>query len=248
MLSRAPMADEIAPVEAAPTLVAEAAEAAAPAVVAPAVVAPVAEAPPAPPAEATLPEAAAEQPVASEPVEATPEAVVAEEAPAEPVLPTYADFKVPEGFSLPAERLTEFTGVLGKYGLTQEAGQELLDLHAATFAQFRDAIPQQQRDAFAETRRTWREDFYKSAGNRSGTMANDAKWAINQLVRDTAARTELHTVLDNTGAGDNKAVIGLLARAAKVMRERAAPPPNLPAKGQALTPAEKRYGARPANR
>jgi hypothetical protein len=211
-----------APAEAAPVILSDS----------PSVVSAEAVAEPTPQAEPAAAEAVAE-PV----VEAAPEP----EAAPESVVPTYEAFKVPEGLTLPDERVAEFTGVLGKYGLTQEAGQELLDLHASNLSQMQTQMDQRQRDAFADTRRSWREDFYKSAGNRSDTMANDAKWAITQLVKDTAQRKELYTVLDNTGAGDHKAVIGLLARAARVMREQDAPPQGLPPRGPARTAAERRY-------
>jgi len=198
--------------------------------------------------EAPATEAAPETPaevapeVVAEPAAEAPPAV----AEAEPVAPAYEAFKVPEGLTLPEERVAEYTAILGKHNLTQEAGQELIDLHASALGQMQASLAQHQQDAFADTRRTWREDFYKSAGNRSDTMANDAKWAITKLVTDAAQRKELYTVLDNTGAGDHKAVIGLLARAARVMRERDAPPPGLTPKAPERTPAQRRYDKQPA--
>lgn len=206
--------------------------------------APAAEAPVAPAEAVTEPTPVAE----AAPVEAAPEGdkAQAEAAPAEPVepvKPVYESFTLPEGFQAAPEQIEAFTGVLGKYALTQEAGQELMDLHASSLRAVGDQLQQHQQDVFAETRRGWVQDFDKSAGNRRDTILNDAKWAITELVPDEKARSALWNVLAFTGAGDNKAVIGAFASAAKRLRERAAPPPPLPPRKEPANPADKRYGA-----
>lgn len=201
-----------------------------------------AEAPAAEPAPAEEPAlvAAAEKPAEPvvPPVEAKPEG----EAVAEPAKPVYAEFKLPERIQAPAEKIEAFTGLLGKFNLTQEAGQELMDMHGAALAQMHEQMVQTQRDTFSDMRKTWREDFFKTAGNRADTMANDAKFAIQQLVKDTAQRKELFTVLDITGAGDNKHIVGVLAAAGRVLRERAAPPTPTPTNGaKSGRAADRRY-------
>lgn len=213
---------------------------------------------------APAPEIAAEAPAEVAPAEPILEtaaepvvdpAVTADEAPKDPAVveageataPVYADFKMPEGFSVAPEQLTAFTGMLAKHNLTQEAGQELIDLHTSTLKtaieQMGADMQQRQVDTFAETRKGWREDFFKTAGNRSDTIANDAKWAIHELVKDSKQRAELTDVLGFTGAGDNKAIINLLAAAARRLRERNAPAPGLPQNGaRSGNPADRRYG------
>lgn len=203
--------------------------------------APIAEPAASAPEAAPVPAEAAPEPVAEvAPVEAAP----AEVAP-EPLAPVYTEFKVPEGFDLPAERLTEFTGVLGKFNLSQEAGQELLDLHAATTKQIADAMDQRQRDVFEETRAGWRKDFDKQFGNRTDTVKNDAKWAIAEALPDEKDRKAFKDVLDFTGAGDHPAVINAFAAVAKRLRERSAPPKGLPPKSVPTNAADRRYGPRP---
>lgn len=196
----------------------------------------------APAAEPEAPAAEAE-PVAPAEGEAPPaEAAPAE--PVEPVAPVYETFTLPDGFQAAPEQIEAFTGVLGKYGLTQEAGQELMDLHATSLKAMGEQLQQHQMDVFAETRRGWVQDFDKSAGNRRDTILNDAKWAITELVPDEKARTALWSVLAFTGAGDNKAVIGAFASAAKRLRERAAPPPPVPPRGKPQSAPDRRYGAK----
>lgn len=176
-------------------------------------------------------------------------AVEAEAAPAEtveavePIKPVYETFNLPEGFQAAPEQTEAFTGLLGKYGLSQEAGQELMDLHATSLKAVGEQLQQHQQDVFSETRRSWVQAFDKSAGNRRDTILNDAKWAITELVPDEKARTALWSVLGFTGAGDHPAVINAFAASAKRLRERAAPPPPVPPRGQPQSAPDRRYGA-----
>ena len=246
----APAAPEApAPVAAAPVAAPAAVEAAAPAAEAPAsyeaILAP--EEPAAAeahtPAEAAADTGSAEKP-AGEPATAEgekPAAEAAAEKPAEPAAPTYTDFKIPEGLTVPEERLTEFTSVLAKNGLSQEAGQELLDLHANTLKQATEAMTQNQRDVFDKTRQNWREDFYKTAGNRSNTIIEDAKFAIKESFRDPKDRAEFYQMLNFTGAGDHKGFLYSYAALGRRLRERGAPAAAAPPKGQPMRPADRRY-------
>ena len=179
-------------------------------------------------------EAAAEEPKPAEHVE-----------PAEPVALAYEAFKLPDGVSAAQEEIDTFTGILGEYKLPQEAGQKLMDLYGAATKKFVEQAAQHQQDVFAQTRKDWREDFFKSAGNRSDTVANDAKFAITEAVKDPKARKEVWSVLDFTGAGDNKHVINAFAALGRRLRERSAPAPSISVNPNAsLTKADKRYGPR----
>lgn len=240
-----PTAGAPAPIE--PVAAAPIAPVAAPVAEAPAPAEPIAPAPEAAPVVEPAPEVPAEPaPAELTPIEVAPEAPPAEETkPEAPAAPIYTEFKLPEGFKAAPEQIGAFTEVLGKYSLPQEAGQELMDLHTNALKSAAEATTQGQFDTFEQTRRTWREDFFKSAGNRSDTVANDAKQAIKDLVPDTAKRNELYEVLKFTGAGDHKAVINLLAAAGRKLRERSAPPQGVPMRGQSQSAAERRYGAAP---
>lgn len=199
-------------------------------------------------------EAAADATVTSEPDTAPVEAptepkveepaaeVKTEEPPvAEPAAPVYEAFKLPDGIVASQAQLEEFGGLAGKHSLTQEDAQSFIDLHASALKATAEAASQRQQDVFQETQQQWREDFYKSAGNRADTLADDAKLAIQKFTRTPAERKEVQDVLKYTGAGNHKAIIGILAAAGRVMRERAAPPRGLQPKGQPMRREDRRY-------
>lgn len=226
-------------------------EAAAPA---PVEAAPVAESP-APASEASVEsveataEAPAEQPAAAEPsvVEGEPKAETppAEAAPVEPAKPVYGEFKFPEGVTAQPEQIKAFTDLLGNVDVrTQEGAQALLDMHTQAMQDMAKTLQQQGQDAFQNMRRDWREDFYKRAGNRADTMANDAKWAIQELFPKTEDRKPFVELLAATGAGDNFSMISALARVARRLRERGAPATAIPAKEQPMRAADRRYAPR----
>lgn len=220
---------------------------------------PVAEAAPAPaetpaaetaPAEPTVVEGEpkAEEAKAEEPkVEGAAEP--AKEAAAEPEKPTYGEFKFPEGVKADPDQLKAFTDVLGTVDVrTQEGAQTLLDLHTKALQDTVAAVHQQGADAFQNMRRDWRENFYKQAGNRADTMANDAKWAIQDLFPKTDERKAFTDLLAATGAGDNYSMVNALAKVARRLRERTSPAAPLPAKAKPLSAAERRYAPRSPTR
>lgn len=193
--------------------------------------APAAEAAPA--EEAAAPEAEAEAaPVEGEGEKPAVEAGAEGEKPAAEPAPVYTEFKMPEGMQAAAPQMEAFTAFLGENNLSQEAGQKLIDLHAAAIQDTAKQMAQGQRDQFDGMRRDWREDFFKSNGNRADTVANDAKWLIKEFSPNADDRKALQQVLAMTGAGDNKLVVGLLARAAKKLREATPGPRPLPNNGR----------------
>lgn len=170
----------------------------------------------------------------------------AETKPAEPVAPVYAEFKLPEGIQVAPDQIEAFTTTIGPMGLTQEQGQQLMDLHTAEIKKAADALTQRQIDTFADTRKSWVNDFAKQSGNRRDTILADAKTAITKAVPNAEARAELWNVLAFTGAGDHPAVINAFAALGKRLSERPAPPTPLPAKTGPTNPADRRYGVRPS--
>lgn len=230
----------VAPVEAVPVAVEAVAEAAP---VEAEVEAPAEEAKPEPSAvEGEAAPVAEPEVKAPDAAEAKPEG---EAAPAEAEPLKYEAFKLPEGFTAQPEQIESFTGLIGKYGVPQEAAQELMDLHAGALQKAADAMAQHQQDVFAETRRGWVQDFEKTAGNRRDTILNDAKFAITDTIKDAKEREALWNVLAFTGAGDNPAVINAMAKMGRRLRERSAPAQGLPARAQPNNPADRRYGSQP---
>lgn len=235
----------VAPVEAAPI------EAAAPAEVssepAPSLLEGAAEAEAAPaeaPAEEPVAEpAAAEAPAEPEKPEADAKPGEAAQAAPEPAPFVYAEFKLPEGVTAPAEDVKAFTDLLGTVDVrTQEGAQALMDMHTAALQKQQAAMDQRQRDVFAQTQAQWVADFERQAGNQRDTILSRAKAVITDTVKDEAARKELWGVLAYTGAGNHPAVINALAAMHKRLAEAAKPPAALPTAAQPTRAADRRYG------
>jgi hypothetical protein len=175
----------------------------------------------------------------------SPDAKPAEEKPAEaekPAVPVYAEFKMPEGFKAEAEKIQGYTNILGKYGVSQEAGQELIDFHASQMKQYADQVSRQQVDTFNDTQRQWVKDIDKEFGNKRDTAIGNAKWVIDQYGGSKQQKQELWDVLNFTGAGNHKAMIRTLNNVAKQLRERDAPPISQAAPAKSGNPADRRYG------
>lgn len=191
------------------------------------------------PAEA--PEAAETTEKPQEPEGDKPEGQTAEE-PAQPTPPAY-EFKMPEGFTADEPTLGAYRNILLKGNIAPEIAQELLDFHANTMRTAQSAMDQRQRDVFAEFNKKSVDEFYKAAGNRADTMLNSVKTLVAELVPDKKQRAEVWADFSNTGAGNRKSIIFLLAAAAKRLREPTAPSQGLPVNGtKSGRPEDRRYG------
>ncbi len=224
---------------AAPTPVVESAPAAAPAVEAAKPVGDDVKPADAPAVETPAVEAAAE----AKPADGEKPVEGAAVEPAADATPKAFEFKLPETVKADAATMSAYNNVLGKYGISQEAGQELIDFHANAIKATSDQMTQRQLDAWADTNKQWVDDFEKSAGNKRDTLLNDAKFAITDTIKDAKQRKALWDVLAFTGAGNHKDVINGLAAIGKRLRERSAPSPGAPLNGAKNgNPADRRYG------
>lgn len=167
-------------------------------------------------------------------------AEAAAEAPAEVVAPTYEDFTFPEGIQAAPEQIEAATGLFGKYGLSQEAGQEFIDLHSDTIKKMQADMLQHQTDAFEETKRGWRNEFAKEHGARRDTVAGDAKEAVAIAYPNAEDRARVWAAFRATGAGDHPAVVNTLAKLKAMLSERAAPLIPVPPRAN-MSPAARRY-------
>ncbi len=177
------------------------------------------------------------------PAEAEPPAEPAVEAapttPPEPI--KYEPWALPEGVSLAEEQTGALNNILGKYNLSQDAGQEIVAYGAGLIKQAQEAMSQAQHDVFAESRAAQRKEFEKQAGNRRETVLADAKAGLALAMPNAKARAALLDVLTATGAGDNTHLIHAFATIGKQSRERSAPGPTLSTPKPSTAP-ERRYG------
>lgn len=165
----------------------------------------------------------------------------ADSAPA--ALPSYDAWTVPEGMVLQDDQISQYNELIGTLGLTQEAGQQLIDYGSEVLRNAQARMAEQQHTVYEELRGTWRQSFETEAGNRRETILNDAKSAIRSAVPDVKARQELWNVLSFTGAGDHPAVIKALAALGEKLREPGKPLPSLPGT-PTTSAAQRRYAKR----
>ena len=189
---------------------------------------------------------------AAKPAEAAKPAVVAKpgEKPAEAAKPTaaapaaaidFTKFKLPDALkdtTADNPRMVEFTGALQEaLANPQDAGQKMLDLHAAAMTEYADQTLKNQIKAFNETRNGWAKDVMGDA--QIGGAGHDTAMGAIARMRDMLVSTAnpgtkeyaadhkaLDTFLRVTGAGDHPVFLRMLHNAARYFDEPGLPPDN----------------------
>lgn len=164
---------------------------------------------------------------------------------AEPV--KYEAFKLPEGVPVDEARINAFQEIVGPAKLDQETAQKLVDLHATTIQAMQQHLVQAQIDAFAETRRQWREKSMadEQIGGSGHQTAMRAAARMRDLLVGDGMKAEFAQFLADTGVGDHPVMIKIFHNAARLFDEPAAPPiqarpvpdrggPGKPSKGAAI--------------
>ena len=146
---------------------------------------------------------------------------------AEPAAPTYEPFNLPEGISLEADKLGNYTTVLGRHNIPQAAGQELLDMYIAE--RQRDAVDTlaRQHQAFADMRKEWRDqttsDPEMGGANLNTTMDAVAFVRDRYVPKTGPIRDAFDKMLTTTGVGDHPEFFRFIARIGRDLREPAPP-------------------------
>jgi hypothetical protein len=187
---------------------------------------------PAKPAEAKVEPAKEAAKPDAKPVESAKPAEDAQE----PIV--YQPFKLPDGIVTDNERMTEYTATLGKHRLSQEVGQELLDLHSKSLQQFAAAYGENvlanQHKTFADTRAEWRKEVMgdPEIGGAGHQTAMGAVARMRDLLVPEKDRKAFDDMPRVTGAGDHPAFLRVLHNVARFFDEPglppagATPPPN----------------------
>jgi hypothetical protein len=164
-----------------------------------------------------------------EPPAATTDAPAELVAPVEAAAPTYEPFTLPEGIEAAPEQMAAYAGVLGKYGIPQEAGQDLIALHAAQIQQYAEQTLARQHEAFAEMRAGWRgqvmSDPELGGANHQNAMAAVAEVRDRFIPRSGPVHDAFNDMLTSTGVGDHPAFLRFITRIGQALREPAPPPP-----------------------
>lgn len=128
----------------------------------------------------------------------------------------YEPFKVPEGFALDPAVATEAGTLFKELGLSQDAGQKLIDLYSAKTA----AAAEAPYKLYAETRQKWQADV-KADPEIGGKLA-EVKTTVSRAL-DAVAGSELskqfREAMDLTGAGDHPAFIKAFYKLAQAVGE-----------------------------
>lgn len=168
-------------------------------------------------------------------------------------LPTYDDaWTFPEGLTPEAEKIGQFNTLLGEFERTTKAdsaevrkfGQSLVDYHVAEVTQAIERLQSGYQEQWARTKDQWKSDFIADSdigGNRQETTVAAAREFIETHGGTPEQKQEFRDLMQNTGIGNHKAMIRMLALANMAMRE-GKPLPAAKPMPDAQSKVQKRYG------
>lgn len=200
----------------------------------------------APAAETAVVEAPAADAVTAAPVDADPLAapsLINADAPAadaEPAAvegaPEEYDLVAPEGFTLNADAVAEFTPVAKELGLTNEGANKLIPVAAKFAEQVRAQVAQEQQDAIVQTRADWAKAALADPEVGGSPEHHAEVKAVVGKFLDDFGGAEFRAWLDETGLGNHPQLLRTAYRAGQAISEEsrvfrvdaAAPAPRSP--------------------
>lgn len=175
---------------------------------------------------------------------------------AERPLPVFEKFALPEGVTMPDEKMAEFTSMLAGFETVSKAdhtesqrfGQALIDYHVAAQQELYKSLQTAYTEAWKTQTLEWKKQFeadQEIGGNRKDTTVKAAHDFIRNHGGTEAQQKEFRDLMGKTGLGNHPAMIRILANAglAKTLNEGTPIPAQAPAsnKGSKL---ERMYGTR----
>jgi hypothetical protein len=119
----------------------------------------------------------------------------------------YADFKVPEGFTLNKDALEAAVPVFKELGLTQEQAQKLVDIQAKRESE----LAKSGQGDYAAVRKGWRDevlaDTTLSAGGKVKPEVLQTIGRAIDGINNPKLAADFRQVMDTTGVGDNPAFV-----------------------------------------
>lgn len=134
----------------------------------------------------------------------------APEVPAE-----YADFKVPEGFTLDKAVLGEATPLFKNANLTQEQAQAFVDF----YTKHQKDAAEAPYNKYMETRKAWVDQVKAELGTGLPAVRAEIGRALNSLGLPKADIDGFRAAMDLTGAGDNPGFVKVFSAMAKRISE-----------------------------
>lgn len=125
----------------------------------------------------------------------------------------YEDFKLPEGVEADKEALEGFKALAKELKLPQAAAQKLVDFQAAAIAKAQAA----SQKAWDEVQAKWVSEA--KADKDFGGANFDANIALAKKAKAAFGDEDFSSVLDQTGVGNNPAMIRFLVKVAKTIKE-----------------------------
>ena len=184
-----------------------------------------------------------EKPVEAKPPEAAKAAEAKPPEAAKPAEPAAVEYKytLPETLKMDDALKGEVHKAFDDFRADPAAGaQKLIDLHAKTMQDFATQLDRQNREAFANYRKSMRDKVMADPelGGAGHQTAMGAVARMRDLFVPQKDRAEFDDMLRITGAGDHPAMLRLLHNAAKWFDEPAvAPPEARPTKGNGRRPS-----------
>jgi hypothetical protein len=167
-------------------------------------------------------------------------------------LPTYEPFTLPDGVQIDDKTLGEFTTELGEierltgadHAKMQEFGQKLVDRHTAVVNETLERLTEYYSNTWEKQKTDWKDAFENDpeiGGNRKDTTLKEALSAIRTYGGSAEQQQELRSLMNQTGVGNNPALIRLLAKAGAALAEGKPVPATSAGKGP-TSKIQKRYG------
>ena len=137
-----------------------------------------------------------------------------------PVVPEkYADFTVPEGFTLNKDALEAAVPVFKELGLTQEQAQKLIDVQTKREAE----LAKGGQGDYVAMRKGWRDEVLADTSlSAGGKVKPEVLQTIGRAIDglgDTKLAGEFRQVMDTTGLGDNPAFVRAFFKLAQQVTE-----------------------------
>ena len=164
--------------------------------------------------------------------------LTAPEAPA-PEVPTYGEFKLPDGASIDGEQLEHATALFKEAGLPHEQAQKFIDLALSR----EQAAATRGVQAFVDLQTKWVSEI--KADPEIGGTRFEASMASASRAIDRLGVPGLKEALNLTGAGNNPAIVKAFVRLGQMVSEDRFMPGRNSAPAASRSPAETIYDGNP---
>jgi hypothetical protein len=162
----------------------------------------------------------------------------APEAPA-PEVPTYGEFKLPDGATVDGEQLEQATTLFKEAGLPHEQAQKFIDLALSR----EQAAATRGVQAFVDLQTKWVSEI--KADPEIGGTRFEASMASASRAIDRLGVPGLKEALNLTGAGNNPAIVKAFVRLGQMVSEDRFMPGRNAAPAASRSPAETIYDGNP---